>query len=212
VELALIGGGVGAGAGALLGGILGATIPADKVAAPNPRAEAAPDSGAAAEVESPRAMPMPPPPGRTPRYIASLIVQPGVGILTDRPGHPSEFMVRAALLAQLKPWFAIGPEFSRSQLSGGFTAVEGAIQVGPSRNVVYPYLTGDMGLQVWKTGLYDTSVSILGAGVGGGVSWAPGAGRWRLGVESRYQWSLQNIEDPQGYRFVFVGGTARVSW
>jgi hypothetical protein len=121
-------------------------------------------------------------------------------------------MLKGALVAQVTPWIGVGPELSRSELAGGFTGIEGVVRLGPSWHAFYPYVIGGLGLNRWDAGPDGERIDLTGVGVGGGLSWAADDGRWRVGLESRYQWTPRDVEGPIDYGFIFGGGTVRVSW
>jgi hypothetical protein len=191
VGLGALGLGLGAATGALLGYMFGSMIPTE---------------------EEPASVPGASPASTGRRPIASFALEPGVAILTERPGNESAFTLRGTLLAQLKPWLGVGPEVTYGNLAGGMFAVEGAAYVGRRDAGLRPYAVLDLGVQHWATGVVDTDVGVLGMGVGAGLSWSPRSGNAHFGLEGRYHWTPQHIENPEGFRFVNVGATARWSW
>jgi hypothetical protein len=195
VGLGFLGLASGAVSGGILGWVVGSMIPANEPWAPYPRAE---EAGAAERPDWPP--------------IASLTVQPGFGVLTQRPGNASSFTLRATLLAHVHRAIAVGPEYTHSGIAGGMDAVGGAVYIGNRTRRFSPYLVGDLGAYRWSKGLHDNDVTVLGSGIGAGLLWAPASGRARLGLEGRYHWTPQNIADAEGYRFVNLGAIARVNW
>jgi|GEM_PF-1996854 len=195
VGAAALGATLGALTGALVGYVFGSMIPNH------------PDKGSSPE-ESQGLL------NESKRFIASIALQPGVAVLTERPENESGFSVRATLLAQPKHWLGIGPEIAYSDLAGGVFELGGAVSIGPREPGPRPYLIGNLGWQQWKTGInvYDTNPSVLAAGFGGGLSFTPGSGSTHLGLEMRYHWSPQNIQDREGYRFVSTSAVFRHSW
>jgi hypothetical protein len=192
VELGVIGTAVGVLSGGFFGWIIGSTIPAGE---PPPSWE-----GTRAATG-----------GHWPP-IASFTVQPGLGTLTARPGHATSLSLRATLLAHVDRRIAIGPEFTHVGFAGGMDALAGAVYLGDRTRRLSPYLVADLGSYHWARGVHDVDVDVLGAGIGAGLLWVPAPGRARFGIEGRYHWTPQNIEDGAGYRFVEVGATAGWSW
>jgi hypothetical protein len=200
VGLGAVGALTGALAGAGVGYLIGSMIPAGEV--PVARVP-----GAEGETPAPAV----PAAGEPRRRIGSLSLQPGHGRLTDREAS-STFTVRVTLLAHLRPWLGVGPEITHAGFPGGMNALGGAVVVGRRDRRFSPYVVGDLGWYRWGTGPFDTDVSLLGAGIGAGLAWAPGSGGAQLGLEARYHWTPQNIQDPEGYRFVNAGASVRFAW
>jgi hypothetical protein len=198
VGAGLLGATLGGLTGALVGYVFGSMIPDH------------PDQGSIPE----ESQGLPGPLMERKPIIASISLQPGVAVLTERPEDETGFSVRAALLAQPKRWLGIGPEIAYTDLAGGVFELGGAVSVGPREPGLRPYLIGNLGWQQWKTGInaYDTNPSVLTAGFGGGLSFTPGSGSTHLGLETRYHWSPQNIPDREGYRFVSTSAVFRHSW
>jgi hypothetical protein len=196
VGLGALGLASGAAAGGVLGWVFGSMIPAY-----DPRAGYPPTGEAGRATARPDSPP-----------IASFTLQPGFGSLTQRSGRASSLSMRATLLAHVHRLVALGPEYTNAGFAGGMSALGGAVYIGDRTRRWSPYLVGDLGSYHWSHGIHDSHVTVLGSGIGAGFLWAPASGRARLGLEGRYHWTPQNIEDPEGYRFVNFGVTARTSW
>jgi hypothetical protein len=188
VGLGLLGAVTGAATGALLGGLFGSMIP-DHDKHPSPM-----ETGLA----------------RPP--IASVSVDPGVGFTTERPENGSGFMLRATLIAQLKPWLGIGPEINYAHLAGGTYGFRGAVHLGPREPGLRPYVVPAIGWQHWKNGAFDTDVDVLQWGMGGGLAWTPGSPNAHIGLEARYEFSPQNVDQNKYFRFVSTSAMFRHSW
>ena len=146
------------------------------------------------------------------RSIASVSIEPGIGVVTKRPEGESGLMLRATLIAQLKPWLGIGPEVTYGDLAGGTFAVRGAMYLGPRQPGLRPYVVTALGVQHWETGIIDTNVDVLELGLGGGLAWTPGPSHTHLGLEARYEYSPQNIDHSEAYTFVSTSAVLRHSW
>ena len=191
VGLGAIGFGVGALTGALLGTLIGSMIPDNADSSPTGTAPSH-------EVSRP--------------FIASVAVEPGWGVLTERPENESGFTVRSTLLAQLGSWIGVGPEITYGDLAGGMFGFGGAVVLGPRDTGLRPYAVTNFGFQQWQTGIIDTDVGVVALGVGAGLSWTPGSGKTHLGIESRYHWSPQHIDHNEAYSFVNTSVSLRHSW
>ena len=189
VAIGALGAAVGAATGAVVGGLFGSMIPDDK-----------------------RTMSQPHEPGIMKRPIASVAIEPGVGVTTERPENESGFLLRATLIAQLKPWLGVGPEITYADLAGGTYGFRGAFYFGPREPNLRPYVVTALGWQHWKTGAFDTDVDVLGWGMGGGLAWTPGSPNTHIGLEARYEFSPQNIDQNQYFRFVSTSAVLRHSW
>jgi len=191
IGLGVLGATTGALSGALIGGLFGSMISDDKKV---------PEQSQATSLSIER------------RSIASLSVEPGVGFLTKRPENESGFMLRATLIAQLKPWLGVGPEVTYADLAGGTYGVRGAIYLGPRQTGLRPYVVTALGVQHWDTGTLDTDVEVLQLALGGGVGWTPGASNTHFGLEARYDFCAQNIDHSEAYTFVSTSAVLRRSW
>jgi len=186
VGAGFIGGALGALTGAIVGSVFGAMIPNDKHSYT--------------------------PPGSMKRPIASAAIEPAVGATTERPSNRSGFMLRGTLIAQLKPWLGFGPEITYADLAGGTYGIRGAFYVGPRQPGLRPYLVTALGWQHWKKGAFDTDVDVLQWGMGGGLAWTPGSPNTHIGLEARYEFSPQSVDQNQYFRFVSTSVVLRHSW
>ena len=191
IGLGVVGFGVGALTGALLGTLFGSMVPDD----PHPSGDS-PSPKTTSSKES----------------IASIALQPGWGVLTDRPENESGFTMQSTLLAQLNPWLGMGPEVTYGDLAGGVFGLGGAVYLGRRDQGLRPYVVTNLGWQHWKTGVVDSEVDVLATGIGAGLSWTPNRRHTHVSLETRYHWSPHNIEDREAYRFVNTSLTLRHSW
>lgn len=169
---------LGAASGAAAGAIIGAAIPRnDGGAAPAPEAEepAAPD-----------------------RRIGSFNASFGYANGTIDDGIRSAFTgsgptLRLGLMAELRPWFAIGPELGQAWLGpeGDIRHAALALRLTWERPRIAPYVHANLGLYQ-TTGV---SREFLGGGLGVGARFMPFAGeRFFFDVEARASRHTQNIE------------------
>ena len=168
---------LGAASGAAAGAIIGAAIPRDGDAPPTPEAEepAAPD-----------------------RRIGSFNASFGYasGRIDDgfRPAFSgSGPTLRLGLMAELKPWLAIGPEIGQAWLAEERNIRHGALaaRLTWERPRIAPYVHANLGLYQ-TTGV---SREFLGGGLGVGARFMPFAGeRFFFDVEARASRHTQNIE------------------
>ena len=168
---------LGAAGGAAAGAIIGASIPRGGDAPPTPDAEepAAPD-----------------------RRIGSFNASFGYanGRIDDgfRPAFSgSGPTLRLGLMAELKPWLAIGPEIGQAWLAEERNVRHGALAVRVTweRPRIAPYAQANLGLYQ-TTGV---SREFLGGGLGVGARFLPFAGeRFFFDVEARASRHTQNIE------------------
>lgn len=181
---------LGAASGAALGAIIGAAIPrrgdepADTVAAP---------PGEPAEEVSPRAAR----PAEA-RRIGALGVTTGRASGTVESWTNGEIdgagpLLRLTLAAELRPWFAIGPEVGQAWLGNAGRVRHAAVAVRATwpAHPLSPFVSGNVGA-------YDAtepSREFLGGGIGLGARFTPRRGqRWFVDIEARRSGNIQNIE------------------
>jgi len=189
VAIGALGAAVGAATGFLVGGLFGSMVPDDQK-----------------EISPPQAR------GTSRRAIASVSIEPAVGVTTERPDNDSGLMVRGTLIAQLNSWLGVGPEINYADLAGGTYGFRGAFYLGPREPGLRPYLVTSLGWQHWESGAFDTDVDVLQWGMGGGLAWTPGSPNTHLGLEARYDFSPQNIDQNKYFRFVSTSAVLRHSW
>ncbi len=190
VAIGALGAAIGAATGFLVGSLFGSMVPDDEKKISQPQA-----------------------PGTLKPAIASVSIEPGFGVTTERPENDSGFMLRATLIAQLKPWLGVGPEVTYADLAGGSLAIRGAFYLCPREPGLRPYAVTALGWQGWKKGAFDTDVSVLQWGMGGGLAWTPGSPNTHLGLEARYEFTPQSLtEDNKAFRFVSTSAVVRHSW
>jgi hypothetical protein len=190
VGLGVLGAITGAATGALLGGLFGSMIPDHSKSSPS-------------QTETPF---------NHKSSIASVSIETGLAVLTERPENEAGLLLRATLVAQLNSWLGAGPEVTYGDLAGGMLGIRGAFYLGPRQPGLRPYLVTALGWQHWKTGAFDTDVGVLEWGTGGGLAWTPGLSNTHIGLEARYEFSPQNIDQNEYFRFVSTSAVLRHSW
>lgn len=168
---------LGAASGAAAGAIIGAAIPRGGDAPPTPEAQepAAPD-----------------------RRIGSFNASFGYANGRIDDGFRAAFSgsgptLRLGLMAELKPWLAIGPEIGQAWLAEERNIRHGALAVRLTweRPRIAPYMHANLGLYQ-TTGV---SREFLGGGLGVGARFMPFAGeRFFFDLEARASRHTQNVE------------------
>lgn len=114
------------------------------------------------------------------------------------------FSARAAFHAELRPWFATGPEAGITWFADGqqirHVALAARGMPWPGHRLS-PFLTGNLGAYQ----VTGPSLEFLGGGIGAGARWQPTGGRTFLDIEARLSANAQNIE-PMRMRGFFLGG------
>jgi hypothetical protein len=193
----------GAASGAAAGAIIGAAIPAGGSGEPV-RAPAVP-----VEPREPRAPAAAAPvPGRR-IGSASLTLGYANASIADESEQPwfegGGSVIRANVYAELKPWFAIGPDLGAADFSDGGSirwisvGMRGSWAATPA---VTPFVSAN-------AGAYESSgpsLEYFGGGIGAGIRITPAtASRFFVEMEGRLSRNLQNIA-PMRLRTLSLGG------
>ena len=193
---------LGAASGAALGAIIGAAIPrrgdetADTVAAPSdePATDVSPRAARPAGARRIGAL------GIT-AGRASGTVESWTNGAIDGDGP----LVRVTLAAELRPWFAIGPEVGQAWLGNAGRVRHAAVAVRATwpAHPLSPFASGNVGA-------YDAtrpSLEFLGGGIGLGARFTPRRGRrWFVDIEARRSGNIQNIEPVRLTELSLAGG------
>jgi hypothetical protein len=181
---------LGAASGAAAGAIIGAAIPRRGTVAASPADPATPARAARQRIGS-----------------ASLAGGVAHAELHDWSGpyfKGSGTTVRANFLAELRPWFAIGPEAGIADFGNRGQVRHAALAMRTTADIrlagLHPYA-------VVNFGAYDVtapSIEFFGAALGAGIRWEPRE-RFFVDAEARLQRNAQNIE-PMRMRAFSVGG------
>jgi len=192
-------------AGAGIGALIGSAFPAGSS---SPEAET----------------PLPPPPAPLPESeeppgsdsrgsVGSVVLAVGVDALTETQNttqSTSGLSGRVSLLGDFAAGrLSLGVEAGYSGVRDGLFNLGGVVQVVLTEEGLRPYGVFDLRWDYWTA---PSSPSLLGAGIGAGLSYRIGSSGTSLVLESRYNWPLQNFDEPGDFSYVSVALGPRFSW
>jgi hypothetical protein len=196
----LIGGGIGA--------LIGSAIPGKAPEAEAPAPSSAPPSSPA--------LPTTPKPSKPASVLGSLALTTGVDALTgsEESSVPTTGLsVQGALLGEfLEGRFALGAEGGYSWVANGLFSLGGLAQVRLTDEGLRPYGVFAMGWDNWSSQYPEWGgASLVRLGVGAGLRLRLGR-KTEIQLETRYNWTAQNIDEPGNFSYISVDVGPRFSW